>query len=245
MCGTPHYIAPEVILGMGHDKMVDFWSLGVMIYEMLAGRPPFSGENKLDLFKRIVSGERVAMPSHFRPLARDLIGKLLVVNPAERLGFGGVEEVMRHPWFEGIDWDALYHGRLPVPFNPGVSEEGDASCYARYGDVDGCEGEGGGGEEEGFGGGGYYADDIGRPTRGMGGVRRWDADDAGGDDGGGVWDRSPPGAGARQPRLGGASPALVVTSPSTAAGAAPVRRHQVTTTTTATATTTELLFQGF
>jgi protein kinase X len=133
MCGTPEYIAPEIILSKGHDKAVDWWSLGVLIYEMLVGRPPFYGEHHFEIFEKILS-RKFDMPNFLHPEARDLIDKLLVVDITKRLGSarGGVEEVMRHPWFSGLDWDALYMRQIRAPINPGVTGEGDTHNFARY-----------------------------------------------------------------------------------------------------------------
>lgn len=136
MCGTPEYIAPEVILSKGHDKAVDWWSLGVLIYEMLSGKPPFHGEHTFEIFEKILSA-KVDMPAYFHPEAKDLIEKLLVVDVAKRLGGtrgGGAEEVMSHPWFAGIDWDALHKRQLRAPINPGITGEGDSHNFPRYSD---------------------------------------------------------------------------------------------------------------
>jgi protein kinase X len=136
MCGTPEYIAPEVILSKGHDKAVDWWSLGVLIYEMLSGKPPFHGEHTFEIFEKILSA-KVDMPAYFHPEAKDLIEKLLVVDVAKRLGGtrgGGADEVMAHPWFAGIDWEALHKRQLRAPINPGITGEGDSHNFPRYSD---------------------------------------------------------------------------------------------------------------
>ena len=88
----------------------------------------------MEVFKQIVSGAPVEMPSHVLPLARDLIKRLLIVDYTHRLGFGGVEEVMRHPWFQSIDWDALYQCSTRAPLQMQLSGEGDTSLYAQYPD---------------------------------------------------------------------------------------------------------------
>jgi len=130
MCGTPEYIAPEIILSKGHGKGVDWWSLGVLIFEMLAGYPPFQGDSNFTVFQKILGGE-VVMHSSFDPVAADLISKLLVIDITKRLGCmrGGAADVKQHPWFAGLDWDALYHKRMTGPLCPSVAASGDTSNY--------------------------------------------------------------------------------------------------------------------
>ncbi len=89
-------------------------------------KPPFHGEHTFEIFEKILSA-KVDMPAYFHPEAKDLIEKLLVVDVAKRLGGtrgGGAEEVMSHPWFAGIDWDALHKRQLRAPINPGITGEG-------------------------------------------------------------------------------------------------------------------------
>eukprot|EP01124_Arcella_intermedia_P030527 TRINITY_DN6705_c0_g1_i1.p1 TRINITY_DN6705_c0_g1~~TRINITY_DN6705_c0_g1_i1.p1 ORF type:complete len:672 (-),score=184.07 TRINITY_DN6705_c0_g1_i1:168-1970(-) len=129
MCGTPDYIAPEVINGTGHGKQVDWWSLGILIFEMLVGHPPFSNNDgtsigsEKDLFMNIQFPERIQYPPHLDPLAVDLMKKLLVVNPEQRWG-SAVEQVKLHLWFSShprIDWNQLSHRADPGPFIPSLS----------------------------------------------------------------------------------------------------------------------------
>jgi len=133
MCGTPEYIAPEIILSKGHDAAVDWWSLGILIYEMLAGYPPFSDEPTKTIFEKILH-EKTEMPSFFNPFACDLIDKLLVVDSKQRLGCmkHGVDDIKTHPWFAGIEWDAMHLRRHPGPLNPNVTKEGDTHNFYRY-----------------------------------------------------------------------------------------------------------------
>jgi calcium/calmodulin-dependent protein kinase I len=97
-CGTPNYVAPEVLYGMGYDAKVDCWSLGVILYVMLCGFPPFYDEEEESLFKQIKGGS-FGFPSPYwdsvSDNAKDLVGKLLCVNPDKRLS---AEEVLKHPW---------------------------------------------------------------------------------------------------------------------------------------------------
>jgi serine/threonine protein kinase len=104
--GTPDYLAPEILLGIGHSYPVDWWALGVILYEFLAGLPPFAGETVQEVFENI-HNLRITWPDDIPPLARDLISKLLKLNPEERLGANGSNEVKEHPYFSGINWDTL------------------------------------------------------------------------------------------------------------------------------------------
>ncbi|CAL1412154.1 unnamed protein product [Linum trigynum] len=110
--GTEEYVAPEVIQGYGHDFAVDWWSLGVVMYEMLYGRTPFRGANRKDTFYRILT-QPPDLAGEPNPL-RDLIGKLLAKDPRERMA---VEEIKGHEFFKGLDWDSVVEVSRP-PYIP-------------------------------------------------------------------------------------------------------------------------------
>ena len=109
-CGTPEYLAPEIILGHGHGKEVDYWSFGILLYEMLSGINPFKIRNmsKMEKMSMIVECQ-IKMFSFFSKEAKDLIRKLLNKDPVKRLGAGprGINKIKSHPFFANIDWDAL------------------------------------------------------------------------------------------------------------------------------------------
>ncbi|KAM5323055.1 microtubule-associated serine/threonine-protein kinase 2 isoform 2-T2 [Glossophaga mutica] len=129
VCGTPEYIAPEVILRQGYGKPVDWWAMGVVLYEFLVGCVPFFGDTPEELFGQVISDEIVwpegddALP----PDAQDLTSKLLHQNPLERLGTGSACEVKQHPFFTGLDWTGLL--RQKAEFIPQLESEDDTSYF--------------------------------------------------------------------------------------------------------------------
>jgi CRP-like cAMP-binding protein len=134
-CGTPLYLAPEVILNRGHSWSVDYWSLGIMIYEMLVGKTPFyeNGMNKAELFENIVRG-KVYPPTDVSPEALSLLSGLLRRDPTKRLGslLGNENEIIDHPWFNEIDRDLLFLKELNPPFIPKIKDPFDASNFSNW-----------------------------------------------------------------------------------------------------------------
>ena len=121
ICGTPEYLAPEIILKLGYGKAVDWWTLGSIIYEMLVGVPPFYCQNKQDLFDKIKM-QNPKYPSNLSPVAVDLISSLLKKDFQKRLGFkSGAAEVKAHPWFSPLNWDMLISKKYDAPFIPKIS----------------------------------------------------------------------------------------------------------------------------
>lgn len=113
-CGTFNYIAPELIKKQGYNKMVDFWMLGCLIYEMLVGKSPFAHKNKKTMFDMINAGcYKESLVTD--PVAKDLISKLLVINPRNRLGSQGVKMMTKHPFFKDIDFKQLMKRELESP----------------------------------------------------------------------------------------------------------------------------------
>lgn len=127
-CGTPEYVAPEVILNRGHDISADYWSLGVLMFELLTGTPPFTGADPMKTYNIILKGiDAIEFPRNITRNARVLIKKLCRDNPAERL-----TEVQKHKWFDGFNWEGLRNRTLPPPILPKVRSAIDTSNFDNY-----------------------------------------------------------------------------------------------------------------
>jgi len=136
-CGTPDYVAPEMLMGQGVNQACDWWALGVLLYEMVRGYPPFTDASGEDMktFAKILKGEvdfeGTGDDAKFTEDARELIGSLLTVKVASRLGYinGGAESVIKHPWFATLDWDQLVNLTLDAPWKPALSAADDTQFF--------------------------------------------------------------------------------------------------------------------
>jgi len=121
-CGTPEYLAPEILQGLGHDYTADWWSLGALIYEMASGAPPFYSKDKTQMFKNILE-KPIEMRSYFSKELCSLLKGLLVLQPSKRLQ--NAREIKSQEFFRTIDWDKLARRELLSPFRPIVENAND------------------------------------------------------------------------------------------------------------------------
>ncbi|KAI9651234.1 Serine/threonine-protein kinase [Ciborinia camelliae] len=129
-CGTPEYLAPELLLGQGYTKTVDWWTLGVLLYEMLTGLPPFYDENTNEMYRKILSEPlNFPGPDIVPPAAKDLLQKLLDRKPDQRLGANGASEIKAHPFFHSIDWRKLLQRKYEPTFKPNVTDALDTKNF--------------------------------------------------------------------------------------------------------------------
>ncbi|KAJ3773356.1 kinase-like domain-containing protein [Lentinula raphanica] len=141
LCGTPDYLAPEIISQQRYNKSVDWYALGVLIFEMLTGLPPYhqAQGNPAILYEKITAGPaHIRWPSanneEFPLLAKDLIVKLMDTDPSKRYGNmqHGAGDVFAHPWFREVDWQKLCSREIVAPYLPKIAGDGDASAFDNY-----------------------------------------------------------------------------------------------------------------
>lgn len=129
-CGTPEYLAPEVLKKQQYGKAVDWWSLGTLLYEMMSGLPPFYDKNREKMYKKILGAEL-----RFRPdmsaEGRDICTGMLQREPSERLGYRGSEEIKSHPFFASLNFEDVYNKKVEPVFKPKVVDESDTSNVSK------------------------------------------------------------------------------------------------------------------
>ncbi len=136
LCGTPEYLAPETIVNKGHDRAVDNWALGVLIFEMVVGDVPFEGDNTMGTYNAILKGQ-VSYPQHLSRSCSGIIGAMLQQNSTRRLGYmaGKYSDVRRHHWYVGFDWKSFNAMKMPAPHKPPMNGDSDLSNYDQYDEI--------------------------------------------------------------------------------------------------------------
>ncbi|KAL4890212.1 hypothetical protein BDV59DRAFT_195148 [Aspergillus ambiguus] len=129
-CGTPEFMAPEILLDKKYGRAVDWWAFGVLIYQMLLQQSPFRGEDEEEIYDAILADEPL-YPIHMPRDSVSILQKLLTREPELRLGSGptDAQEVMSHAFFRNVNWDDIYHKRVPPPFMPSISSPTDTSNF--------------------------------------------------------------------------------------------------------------------
>ena len=130
-CGTPEYISPEMISNQGHGKAVDWWSLGILMYEMLFGQPPFYSIDIERTYDLILNAEVNIINNRIKVSkdCEDLILRLLDKNPKTRIGSNGIEEIKAHKFFSSVNFEGLLNFEVPAPFTPNVTSNYDINNF--------------------------------------------------------------------------------------------------------------------
>ncbi|EFN77616.1 cGMP-dependent protein kinase, isozyme 1 [Harpegnathos saltator] len=133
--GTPEYLAPEIIQVKGYNRAVDYWALGVLVYELLLGRTPFQDANDLEICEKILKGfDDIRLPSVVKSTAKNFIQRLLQFDPTKRLGYlrNGAMDVRNHKWFSNFDWQALQNQTMSAAIVPSIKNHLDIKNFDRY-----------------------------------------------------------------------------------------------------------------
>ena len=138
LCGTPGYISPEILLNKGHGKPVDWWTLGILLYEMIVGIDPFNDEDTMAIYQKVIKC-KVRFPSYFPPDAKRLVKHLLVKDLSKRYGNlkGGVNDIKNHRFFKNMDWNKLIKYQIEAPYIPTIKNAGDCDNFENYTESDG------------------------------------------------------------------------------------------------------------
>ena len=139
-CGTPEYLAPEIIKGVGHNRGADWWSLGAILYEMLCGRPPHYNRDRQQMLRDIVE-KPIPMKPYFSPEATSLLKGLLERDVTKRIGYStrDADEIREHPFFRNVDWNLVREKNHDAIFKPNVKGAEDISCIDKLFTKEGLE----------------------------------------------------------------------------------------------------------
>jgi len=132
-CGTPDYFAPELIASKGHTQAVDWWTLGVLTFELLSGHPPFESATPMQIYQKVTKGiTRVAFPKKCKGHAETFIKALCQTDPQQRLAVkkGGIQNIKEHAWYTGFDWEAMMNRTMKVPYKPQVKSKKDNTNFS-------------------------------------------------------------------------------------------------------------------
>lgn len=139
LCGTPEYLAPEIVMSKGYDKSVDYWAFGCLVYELYLSRTPFQADYTTKIFQNIVAAEKnLSFPPKIDPQLVAIVKKLLTINPTFRLGNlnGGTKDIMNDPFFASIDWNAINQRTARAPYTPPIGNPLDSSNFDEYEEED-------------------------------------------------------------------------------------------------------------
>lgn len=133
MCGTPEYLAPEIIVNKGYGHAVDWWAVGVLTFEMRCGHSPFEARNQMEMFKKITTCD-LKYPRDFSESEMSFIGGLLQVDLTRRLGnlANGTDDIKKHQYFAGLNWDKLYAQEMTSPYIPDCAGPDDCTNFEAY-----------------------------------------------------------------------------------------------------------------
>jgi len=136
-CGTAEYVSPEIILNKGQTTAVDLWSLGIFMYELISGTPPFASTDPMHTYNSILKGvQALAWPKYMSESAKSLICKFCRNDPTQRLGYGRIEDARRDPWFQGFDFVSFRKHTMRPPIRPKVRSPTDTGNFDRYPSTD-------------------------------------------------------------------------------------------------------------